>query len=118
MVLALRPGRPHQQVTCWGEGQCCILALYCPSERAAGAGGGVGGGGDGAGPASGDGDRPVLTPGRRWRGGGGGGGGGAGPASGEAPSAGDLLGCGAVRHPGPVLTRPDWTRCRWWGRRR
>ena len=39
------------------------------------------------------------------------GGDGAGPASGEAQSAGDLLGRGAVLHPGPVLTF-------WTGRRR
>jgi hypothetical protein len=71
-----------------------------------------------------------MEPGR-----GGGGGPGAGPAAGaspaEVPSAGDLLGQrrrrGAVLpvpQPGslsaswPVLTRPDWTRRRWRGRRR
>ena len=26
--LALRPGRPRQEVTCWGVGRCGILALY------------------------------------------------------------------------------------------
>ena len=26
--LALLPGRPRQEVTCWGVGLCGILALY------------------------------------------------------------------------------------------
>ena len=27
-MLARRPGSLRQQVTCWGEGQCCTLARY------------------------------------------------------------------------------------------